>query len=65
VSNSASASAASGGISMTGLLGVILVVMKAMGWITWPWLWVLAPFWIPFIIFVLVSIVTIVILALK
>jgi hypothetical protein len=30
-----------------GLLGATLVVLKALGYVTWPWLWVLAPFWIP------------------
>lgn len=36
--------------SWLGLLGIVLVVLKALGYITWPWLWVLAPFWIPWAI---------------
>jgi hypothetical protein len=32
---------------VSGLLGVAFVVLKLTGHITWPWLWVLAPFWIP------------------
>jgi len=33
-----------------GLLGATLVVPKALGYISLPWVWVLAPFWIPFAI---------------
>ena len=33
-----------------GLLGATLVVLKALGYVSWPWVWVLAPFWIPFAI---------------
>lgn len=36
-----------GGIGVLGLLGVAFVVLKLTGNITWSWLWVLAPFWIP------------------
>jgi hypothetical protein len=46
MSNSSS-SASSGGIGVSGLLGVAFVVLKLTGHIAWPWLWVLAPFWIP------------------
>jgi hypothetical protein len=46
MSNSSS-SASSGGIGVSGLLGVAFVVLKLTGHITWPWLWVLSPFWIP------------------
>lgn len=42
--------AASGGTSILGMLGVALVILKLIGIITWPWLWVLAPFWVPFAI---------------
>lgn len=35
------------GISTSGLLGVLFVGLKLTGYIQWPWLWVLAPFWIP------------------
>ena len=30
-----------------GLLGVAFVVLRVAGFIDWPWIWVLAPFWIP------------------
>lgn len=41
------------GIGTLSLLGVALIVLKAMGYITCSWLWVLAPFWIPAVIGVL------------
>lgn len=37
----------SGGIGVTGLLGVAFVVLKLTGYIDWSWWWVLAPFWVP------------------
>lgn len=30
-------------------LGLIFIVLKLLDVITWSWLWVLSPFWIPFI----------------
>ena len=32
------------------MLGVLFVGLKLTGHITWPWVWVLAPFWIPLVI---------------
>lgn len=34
-----------------GILGLIFITLKLTGHITWSWLWVLSPFWIPFAIF--------------
>jgi hypothetical protein len=31
-----------------GILGLIFITLKLTGHITWSWPWVLAPFWIPF-----------------
>jgi hypothetical protein len=39
--------AASGGISAGGLLGVAFVVLKLCHVIDWSWWWVTAPFWGP------------------
>jgi len=44
VSNSSSSS--SGGIGFAGLLTVLFIGLKLTGYITWPWVWVLAPIWI-------------------
>lgn len=35
------------GPGVVGLLGVLFVGLKLTGFISWPWIWVLAPFWIP------------------
>lgn len=45
-SDNNSSSSASGGIGVTGLLGVAFVILKLCGVIDWSWLWVLSPFWI-------------------
>ena len=31
-------------------LGLIFIVLKLLDVIAWSWLWVLSPFWIPFVI---------------
>ena len=36
----------SGGISFTGLLTIVFIVLKLCHIIKWSWLWVLAPLWI-------------------
>lgn len=48
-----------GGIGVTGLLGVAFVVLKLLGVITWPWVWVLCPFWIGLAVVILVVVVLI------
>ena len=35
------------GISFTGLLFIVLLILKATGYITWSWWWVTAPLWGP------------------
>lgn len=34
------------GYPLATLLGVLFIALKLMEQITWPWIWVLAPFWI-------------------
>lgn len=55
----------SGGIGIVGLLTIMFVVLKLAGVIHWPWLWVLAPLWMPFVagVVVFVLFVVVVILA--
>lgn len=50
-------SSTSGGIGVTGLLGVAFVVLKLCHVIEWSWWWVLAPFWIPLCLAIAVLIV--------
>jgi hypothetical protein len=40
-----------------GILGLIFITLKLTGHITWSWLWVLAPFWIPLGILILIGII--------
>lgn len=37
----------SGGIGFFGLLAIVFITLKLMGYITWSWWWVLAPLWAP------------------
>ena len=37
-----------------GVLGLIFITLKLTGHIAWSWLWVLAPFWIPLAIALLI-----------
>lgn len=49
------------GISTASLLGIVFVVLKLCGVINWSWVWVLAPFWIPFaIVIVILAVVAII-----
>ena len=41
----ADASSSSSGIGVVGLLGVVFVILKLLGKITWSWWWVTLPFW--------------------
>jgi len=40
-------------LGLSSALGLIFIVLKLTGHITWPWVWVLAPFWIGFILFII------------
>ena len=51
---------AGGGITLTGLLLVAFIVLKLCGVIAWPWVWVLAPLWIPIALAGVIFIVVIV-----
>ena len=44
-------------ISTTGILGVAFVILKLIGKIDWPWIWVTAPFWIPIVLAALLLII--------
>lgn len=40
-----------------GLLGIAFVVLRLCGVIAWPWVWVLAPFWMPLALALIICIV--------
>lgn len=52
----------SGGIGFCGLLAIVFIALKLTGHITWSWLWVLSPIWIPLAIVIMVVIVIAVLL---
>lgn len=60
MSNSSSNSTSTG-ISTSGLLGVLFVGLKLTGYIDWPWIWVLSPFWIPVVILIGILLVLLII----
>ena len=39
------------GPGFLGLLTIVFITLKLMGHITWSWLWVLSPLWLPLAIF--------------
>jgi len=45
------------GVTPLSLLGVAFIVLKVMGYITWSWVWALAPFWIPVFIALVLSLI--------
>ena len=46
-----------GGIGFVGLLTIVFITLKLTGFISWPWLWVLAPLWITLALLVLILII--------
>lgn len=44
-----SKSTTTGGVGFFGLLTIAFIVLKLTNLITWSWVWVLAPIWIPIV----------------
>lgn len=38
-------SSSSGGIGFFGLLAIVFITLKLLGYINWSWFWVLSPIW--------------------
>ena len=53
------------GPGLPALLGVLFVALKLTGAIAWPWLWVLAPFWIPLALVAVVGVIVALVFSLK
>ena len=47
-------STSSSEIVFSGFFAILFIILKLTGVITWSWLWVLAPIWIPFVIVVFI-----------
>ncbi len=54
-------SSSRGGIGFFGLLGIIFITLKLMGYIAWPWVWVLAPLWGPLALGLSILLVTVIV----
>ena len=62
MANSSVTATASGGIGFGGLLTVAFIVLKLTGHISWSWVWVLAPLWIPLLVGLVIFSVVLIIL---
>lgn len=49
-----SISVTAGGPGFLGWLALLFIGLKLTGYIHWPWIWVLSPFWIPCSLFLCV-----------
>ena len=45
------------GPGFASLLTLVFITLKLVGVIAWPWVWVLAPLWLGFIVAVLIAVV--------
>ena len=48
------------GIRFSGMLTVLFIGLKLTGHIDWSWLWVLAPLWISFAMFMVVALLVLI-----
>lgn len=62
MANSNATTTASGGIGFSGLLTVAFIVLKLTGYISWSWVQVLAPLWIPLLMGLVIFSVVLIIL---
>ena len=46
-----------GGIGFVGLLTILFIALKLLGKISWSWIWVLSPLWIPVAISIILIII--------
>ena len=47
----------SGGIGFLGLLTIVFIILKLCKIISWSWLWVLAPIWLPIAILTIIYLI--------
>lgn len=53
------------GITWLSLLTIVFIVLKLTGVISWSWLWILSPIWIPNLITFLLVVVAFIIISVK
>ncbi len=51
----------SGGIGFFGMLTILFIGLKLAGFVSWSWLWVLSPLWIPGIVIIAILIIALVV----
>lgn len=51
----------SGGIGFFGMLAILFIGLKLAGFVSWSWLWVLSPLWIPGIVIIAILIIALVV----
>jgi len=51
----------SDGIGFCGMLFIAFLVLKLCGVITWSWLWILSPLWIPFVFVSTLAIIVVIV----
>lgn len=51
-----------GSLGLGSILGIVFIVLKLVGVIDWPWVWVLAPFWISFILDIAIIAIVIIVM---
>lgn len=56
-------SPAGSGIGIVSLLGLIFIVLKLCHVINWSWWWVTAPFWMPFVVFIVIFAIALMVVA--
>ena len=49
------------GIGFCGLLTIVFIVLKLIGYISWSWVWVLSPLWISWLVAILLIIILLII----
>lgn len=57
-SSSKASASARGGVGFCGLLFIALLVLKLTHVIDWSWWWITAPLWGPFILIILIVLIT-------
>jgi len=49
-----------GGVGILTVIGVVLVILKLCGLIHWSWIWVLAPFWFPVALVIVIILIALI-----
>ena len=60
--NNSSGNCTGGGISFTGLLTIVFIVLKLLGVITWSWVWVLSPIWITLVLILIAVFIAVIVI---